>query len=470
MRLSAVLALRRRELFILSGAFFILLLASFAPPLPGLSPSGQRMVGIMLIAVIFWITEVIPLPVTGLLVMLLQPLLGAMTAAEVFANFGNPAVFFLLGSLMLASAVEKHGLHRRVALWALAYFERSPRWFIFGVMAVGALLSFAIEEHAVAALLLPILMHILVTMRLIPRQSNFGKATMLALTYGTSIGSWGTLLGGARNPLTVGFLSEMFGYEVTFLGWMRMSFPVVLFSLPLVWLILIKLFPPEVQAGELQRAREEVSREVRRLGPLRRPEWLTLGVYLLTIGMWMGLSSHLGVAVVAMIGATLLFLLRLVSWEDIESRVNWGIILLYGGAITLGIGLERTGAAEWLARGLLFLAGDSPYLALLIVIIFAFLLTEMMSNTAAVALMLPIGLGLARSIPGLSPIATSFVIALSGGGAFLLVTATPSAAIAYSSGYFSPRDLLRTGLWTVVLCVGVIFLVATTYWRFIGLW
>lgn len=166
----------------------------------------------------------------------------------------------------------------------------------------------------------------------------------------------------------------------------------------------------------------------------------------------------------------MLFLLRVVSWEDIESRVNWGIILLYGGAITMGIGLERTGAAEWLAKGLLFLAGDSPYLGLLIVIVFAFLLTEMMSNTAAVALMLPIGVGLAKSIPGLSPIAISFAIALSGGGAFLLVTATPSAAIAYSSGYFLPRDLLRTGLWASVLCVGVIFLVATTYWKFIGLW
>ncbi|MFQ6117247.1 MAG: SLC13 family permease, partial [Candidatus Bipolaricaulia bacterium] len=281
-------------------ALFLLLAAILLPPPPGLSREGARMVGIMLTAVVLWIAEPIPLPVTGLLVMFLQPLLGIMRAGEVFSGFGNKAVFFLLGSLMLAAAVEKHGLHRRVALKVLSWFERSPRLFILGVMVVGAALSFGLEEHAVAALLLPILMHILVTMKLIPRRSNFGIASMLALTYGTSIGSWGTLLGGARNPLTVGFLSEVMGYNVTFLGWMRMSLPVVLISLPLAWLILIKFFPPEVQATELRLAREEVAREVRELGPLGRPEWLTLGVYLTTIGLWMGFSARLGVAVIAM--------------------------------------------------------------------------------------------------------------------------------------------------------------------------
>jgi len=451
-------------------ALFLLLSATFLPPPPGLSKEGARMLGIMLTAVVLWIAEPIPLPVTGLLVMFLQPLLGIMRAGEVFAAFGNKAVFFLLGSLMLAAAVEKHGLHRRIALRVLSWFERSPRLFVLGVMVVGAGLSFALEEHAVAALLLPILMHILVTMKLIPRRSNFGIATMLALTYGTSIGSWGTLLGGARNPLTVGFLSEVMDYNVTFLGWMKMSFPVVLLSLPLTWLVLVRTFPPEVRPAELQLAREEVAREVRELGPLGRMEWLTLGVYLITVGLWMGLSARLGVAVIAMIGATMLFLLRLVNWEDVEERVNWGLILLYGGAITMGIGLERTGAAEWIASGLTLLSLGKPYLALFVLIASGFLLTQMMSNTAAVALLLPIGLGLALKIPGLSPIAATFAIALSGGGAFLLITATPGAAIAYSSGYFSPRDLLRTGAWAGIICLVVIFLIAVSYWRFIGLW
>ncbi len=461
---------RRRDLFIFLLTLTLLLVAVFAPPLPGLSPKGQRMVGIMLVAAILWITEWIPMPATGLMVMLLQPLLQAMPAAEVFASFGNPAIFFLLGSLMLAAAVEKHGLHRRFALRALAIFDRGPRLFVFGVMVIGALLSFAMEEHAVAALLLPILMHILTTMRLIPRRSNFGAAVMLSLTLGTSIGSWGTLLGGARNPLTVGFLANTMGYKVTFLSWMRMSLPVVLLALPLVWFTLIKLFPPEVQAQELQLARAEVAREVQELGAMRPGERGTLLVFLTTVALWLGLSRTLGVAVIAMIGASLLFLLRLVNWEDIESRVNWGIILLYGGAITLGIGLERTGAAEWIASGIFLLSGGNPYVALLVLILFAFMLTSMMSNTAAVALLLPIALGLAFKIPGFSPIAAAFAVALSGGGGFLLVTATPSAAIAYSSGYFGTRDLMRAGIWAIGICVGVIFLVANTYWRLIGLW
>ncbi len=421
-------------------------------------------------AVVLWITEVIPLPATGLLIMILQPLLGVTGAENVFSSFGNKAVFFLLGSLTLAAAIDKHNLHRRAALKAFTYFEYGPKRFVFGVMVVGAALSFGIPEHAVAALLLPILMHILISMELVPRESNFGILTMLALTYGTSIGSWGTLLGGARNPLTVGFLEGTLGYSVTFLDWIKMSFPAVIIMLPLAWLILVKLFPPEVDANDLKEARAEMAKESGQMEAMQREGKLTLAVYGITILMWMTLSETLGVAVISIIGASLLFPLGIVNWGDVEERVNWGLILLYGGAITMGVSIGETGAGEWLAGGIVYLSGDSPYLGLIIILLIGFLLTSAMSNTAAVALLLPVGLALAGGITGLSPIATSFLIALAGGGAFMLVTASPNVAIAYSSGYFSPRDLLKSGIWLVAVTGAVLLLISITYWRFIGLW
>lgn len=455
---------------ILTLACLPVILTLLLPTPPGLGRDGQVMIGILLMAVVLWISEVIPLPATGLLIIILQPLLGVMKSGKVFSSFGNKAIFFLLGSLTLAAAIEKHGLHRRAALKALTYFEYGPRRFILGVMIVGAVLSFGIPEHAVAALLLPILMHILTSMELVPRESNFGILTMLALTYGTSIGSWGTLLGGARNPLTVGFLGETLGYNVTFLDWMKMSFPAVVLMVPLSWFILLKLFPPEVDHQDLKKTQDEMIEDSRKLGKMRREEKLTLAIYGFTILMWLTLSEVLGVAVIACFGASLLFPLGIVDWRDVEERVNWGLILLYGGAITMGVSIGKTGAGKWLAGGIVYLAGNNIYLGLIFILFIGFLLTSAMSNTAAVALLLPIGLALAGEISGLSPIAISFLIALSGGGAFMLVTASPSVTIAYSSGYFSPRDLLKCGGWLVLVTGVVLFVISITYWRFIGLW
>ena len=146
------------------------------------------------------------------------------------------------------------------------------------------------------------------------------------------------------------------------------------------------------------------------------------------------------------------------------------MILLYGGAITLGVGLKDTGAAEWIAGHLLSLVGTNPYIVLLLFIVMTITATEFMSNTAAVAMFLPIGMGFAGAVPGLSVLATSFAIALSGGLAFLLVIATPGNAIAYSSGYFSSKDFFKGGFVANLICIFIIFFVAVTWWRFLGAW
>ena len=164
-----------RDVFFISLAFSILALFYLLPSPEGLTHNGQVMIGILIMAAILWITEPIPLAVTGLLIMIIQPLLQLITPDEVFSSFGNQAVFFLIGAFILAGAVEKHGLHRRIALRFLGYFEKSPRLFTLGIMISCASLSFVMPEHGVAAFFLPIVVSILIAMKIVPKESNFGK-------------------------------------------------------------------------------------------------------------------------------------------------------------------------------------------------------------------------------------------------------------------------------------------------------
>jgi len=303
-------------------------------------------------------------------------------------------------------------------------------------------------------------------MKITPRKSNFGIVSMLSIAYGCSIGSLGTLIGGARNPLTVGMLSDLDPpIIVSFFDWMTYSMPIVFIALPIVWLILQISFPIEIK--NIVAAKTEINRQVSRSGKMGKYEITVLCIMALTVILWIFVSSptYFSLAVIAILGSVLLFFTGSITWKDVEQRVPWGIILLYGGAITLGIGMQQTGAGSWMAHRLFDVTGNNPYLVIFGLIIFTILLTEVMSNIAAVAILLPIGLAIATEIPGVSPLFASMLIALSGGLAFMFVIATPGNAIAYSSGYFSSRDLLRTGVVANIACIGVIFVVAILYWK-----
>jgi len=446
-------------------AFLILAIFYFMPTPDGLTHSGQIMIGILLMAAILWITEPIPLAVTGLLIMIIQPIMHVIPPQEVFSSFGNQAIFFLVGAFIIAGSIEKHGLHRRIALRFLSKFEESPRLFTFGIMSSCAFLSFVMPEHGVAALFLPIVVSILIAMKITPRQSNFGKVSMLCVAYGCSIGSLGTLIGGARNPLTIGVLSDLNPpINVTFFDWMIYSMPVVFISLPIVWLILQISFPIDIK--DISAAKKEIKNQVTKAGKISKNETIVLIILIITILLWIFFSSHqyFGLAVIAILGSILLFLTRTINWNDVEKRVPWGIILLYGGAITLGIGIQKTGAGTWIVNTLFHTVGINPYIVILVIIILTILLTNIMSNIGAVAILLPIGIAISTEIQEISPLLAAMTIALSGGLAFMLVIATPGNAITYSSGYFSTKDLFKAGSIANIACVFVIFFVAIFYW------
>ncbi|UCF11958.1 MAG: DASS family sodium-coupled anion symporter [Thermoplasmatales archaeon] len=456
----------KRNVFIIIFAFSVVAILYFLPTPEGLSQSGKIMIGILLMGGILWVTEPIPLAVTGLLIIIVQPMLNVMPAKDVFSSFGNQAVFFLIGAFILAAALEKHGLHRRTALKLLSFFEKNPKIFTLGIMSSCAFLSFIMPAVGVAALFLPIVASILIAMKITPRKSNFGKISMLSIAYGCSIGSLGTLIGGARNPLTIGILSDLNPPIIlTFFDWMIYSMPIVFIALPLVWLVLQISFPIEIK--DITTAKREINNQVSMAGKMGKYEIIVICILSLTVFLWIFFSvpQYFGLAVIAILGSILLFFTGCITWKDVEKRVPWGIILLYGGAITLGISMQKTGAGAWIAHSIFDVMATNPYLVIFGLIIFTILLTNMMSNVGAVAILLPIGLAVATEIPGVSPLLASLIIALSGGLAFMFVIATPGNAIAYSSGYFSSRDLFKAGVVANIICIGIIFIVAIVYWK-----
>ncbi len=442
-------------------AFAVLFLFIVLPSPEGLSKEGEMTLGILAMAVILWITDAIPVAATGLLIMGLQPLLGIMPATNVFSNFGNDAIFFVMSAFILAAALEKYNVHKRMALRMLKFFGVKPKRFIFGIIVSSAILSFIMLSHAVAMLLLPIIVSILLSVKAMPKKSNLGIASMLSIAYGSSIGSWGTLLGGARNPLTVAIIAET-GHHITFLEWMIYSVPLVIISIPIVAGIILFLYPPE--ESDMKNALISLEGEVKKMGKIRGKELHVAVVYSITALMWIFLSSYINMGVIALIGASLLFIFQLITWDDIEKRVQWGIILLYGGAITIGKSLEATSAAEWLTSQLTGIVGLNPWMVLFFIIIITIFFTNMMSNTAAVAAILPIGMQIAM-VKGINPVIAGMSIAMAGGIAFLFVISTPSNAIVYSSGYISRMDMIKAGLMTSISLAIILILTAFFYWQ-----
>lgn len=457
-----------RRIARLSLPVLLLLLVISLPRPDGLSSDGQAMFGVLVFAATAFLLQPIPLGLAGVLVLLLPLLLGVTNIDQTFSSFGNSAVFFLIGAFMIAATIERTPIHKLVSLRILKLSGNSPSALVLMTMISGALLSFIMPEHGVIVLIVPVLMFTVVGMGLVPLRSNLAKGVMIGAAYGCTIGSLATPLGGARNPLTIGFLRSQ-GIEVDFLRWMVLSLPIVLLSLLLVWIVLIVIFPPEIK--DLRKGMAVIEEEVREVPKVRLKDVLIIVVLMSVVLCFVILPSFLEVdlAVIALIGGIAIFLVGGMRWEDVENKIPWGIILLYGGAISMGVHLANSGAAEWLSLEVLKLTSGSVFLSILIVVILTKILTEFMSNTAAVSILLPIGFAVFTSV-GLPPEMGAMLVGLSGGLAFMFLISTPGNLISFSSGYFTQKDLLKAGIAANLVTMGVVMLIAYTYWKLIGVW
>ncbi len=437
------------------------MLSQSAPP-TGLDDAGWQALLVFALCLVLWVTQLLPLSVTSLLGIALLPMLGVMPTAEVFALFGNPAVFFILGAFMLAAGVITTGLSEHMALLLLHRWGRNAQQLLMAMLLLPALMACVMPEHAVAAVFLPIVWSVVRSLGL-TQGDRYAQALFFAVAWGAIIGGVMTLLGGARGPLALALLNELSGQSFTFAQWSLAASPLV------VMMLLAAIVQLRWMQGsnpiDMRSARHDIEQRMLELGGLSFPARIMGGLLLMTIAAWVFGGHSMGLANIALLAVVLMFALRLVRWKDIESHVNWGVLLMYGGAIAVGKALSDTGAGLWLAHSVLPEHMTVTALLLLLTVL-TLLLTECVSNAAAVAILLPIALPLGASME-VNPIMIALLIGIVSGFAFILPMGTPPNAMIFASGFVSTRAMLRHGAIMSLTAATLFMLVAYLWWPYL---
>jgi sodium-dependent dicarboxylate transporter 2/3/5 len=439
----------------------------FAPLPPALTPAAKTAFAVWILCTTLWVTAVIPFGVTGLLAVALIGLTKAMTPADAFAAFGSSAVFFLIGIFIIAASLIHSGLSKRCALLFLTKFERSPYAFANGMMLAAAVGTVFMPNQATTAMLYPIAMEVALALRLRPLESNYAKTLFLALAWGALIGANASFLGSSRAALALGMLQKSYGLGIGFSQWMLAAIPVVLLGVLVTPVVLRLSFARE--EVPFAAAREVLEQEVVRLGRLKREHWVTLAIVGLTIAAWILFGGRqIDLAIIALLGAVALFGADVLRWEHAERHIHWNIVLMYGGAIALGVLLDRSGAAKWLLDVTLGDVSISPLVAVAGAAVVTLILSEFMSNAAAVAAVLPLAFTLGDRV-GASPIAMCLATSFGAGLDFMFPISTAPNTIVFSSGYLRIRDFIKAGAIMTLGCILILIVVIKYWWPVIGL-
>lgn len=448
-------------------------------PIAGAVPgAAQRTIGVFVFCMTLWMTGVIPLAATGMLALALPGVVGAISARDAFGFFGNTATMFLLGVFLLAAATIETGLSKRLTLVFLSRFDQSPKRLVGGVILTASSLSLMMPEHAVAAMMFPIILDIIEALRLKRPGSAYARALLLAMAWGAVAGGVGTFLGGGRAPLAVDLLRREFPDAdiPTFFGWMVKAMPIVVGATAFVYWRLTRGMVFEVD--NIRSATAFIAQRVERLGPMSAREKRVAFLLVVTILAWLFVPSlsetllgkryRIDVATISLLAAAGVFVLRVAPWPRLEEYVNWGVLVMYGGAVALGETMARTHAADWLATSIL--PANVPGWALFpIMATVCIALSEAISNAAVVALLVPVGFGMCHANPSLDPVTMIYIVAIPAGLGHTLPMSGPPTAIAYSAGYFRVGNVLKFGLQGNVVFLIIIMLVAYLYWPLVGM-
>ncbi|HZD53316.1 MAG TPA: DASS family sodium-coupled anion symporter [Woeseiaceae bacterium] len=458
------------------AAFVVLLLL---PPPEGLEPPGWRTAAVVVLMAILWMTEALPLPATALLPLALFPTLGIATLDDTAAPYANPLIFLFLGGFLIALAIERWGLHRRIALTLLSRIGAREDFQIGGVMVATAAISMWVSNTATTLMMLP------VALSIVPRSEKggvdaahggFASALLLGVAYGASLGGVATLVGTPPNALFAGFMLENYDVEIGFGRWMLMAVPVSFVMLGVTWALLTRgLY--RLRRDALPGAREAIGAALEELGPASSGEKRTALIFGVTALLWLArpflMRPFPGLALsdtsIAIAGAMALFFVpsrrrrgeRLLDWSHAE-RLPWGVLLLFGGGLSLASAIADSGLAHWIG-GQLTALDQWPTIWLIVAIVLLItLFSELASNTATAATFLPVVAALAETV-GAQPLRLAVPAALTASFAFMLPVATPPNAIVFGSGHISVAQMLRAGIWLDV--IGVVVVVGIT-WTF----
>lgn len=486
------------------GAAVVLTAVVATVPIAGLSPTGQFALAAMVFAGTLWVTGALPLPVTALLVPVVLVALDVVpTLPGAFSGFADPVIFLMLAGFVLARALQKHGVDRRVAFAVMARLGSSPNRLVLAVMVATAGLSMLVSNTATTAMMAPIALG--VAGQVAPTEkaidANIGVAMLLGTAYAASLGGLGTLVGSPPNAIVAAQLEATIGYRLGFVDWMAIGLPVVVVTVPLTWYVLTRvLYPPRVT--DVSGARRDARAALDDAGQLSPAARRVVAIGAATAGLWviggldfaftgvlppawhttlfggdgptvLGTSGHLGLlhfTVVGLLAIPALVLAGSLDWDD-AAEIDWGTLVLLGGGLSLANGLAGTDATRWLADLVLGLLGDAPVVVVVLgLLVLVVAVGELASNTAMAAILAPLLISLGPEYAaalGTTDAGASVFLAVAGGIAasfgFALPVATPPNAIVFGTGEITKDQMLRAGVVLDVLMVvvgtGLLFVV-----------
>lgn len=458
---------KKRIGLILGPLSFFYIILFFHPE--GLSAPANSILASTAWISIWWITEAIHIAVTALLPIILFPLSGGLTLDETTSTYGHKYIFLFIGGFMIAIAIEKWNLHRRIALSIINIVGTNVVNIILGFMIATAFLSMWISNTATAVMILPIGVAIVKQLMDNPETAEdenliFGKALMLAIAYSCSIGGMATLIGTPPNLVLAGVVQKSMGIEITFFKWFAFAFPFTVVLLIICWLYLTRIafkFKQKVFPG----GSHEIKKQLKALGKMSKEEKLVLIIFICTALTWITRSflikqfiPAIDDTIIAVFFSIILFILpstkkkeNILHWQD-AVKLPWGILLLYGGGMALALGFESSGLALWIGQHLVILETVPFIILLLALITFVNFLTEITSNLATTAMLLPILVSLAPTI-GLHPYYLMMSATVAASCAFMLPVATPPNAVVFGSGYLDIEDMVKKGVWMNIISI-----------------
>ncbi|HRK73390.1 MAG TPA: DASS family sodium-coupled anion symporter [Rhodothermales bacterium] len=470
---------KRQLVGLVLGPLFLVAMQLLPAP-DGMSEAAWNTASVAMLMATWWITEAIPIPITSLIPIVLFPMMGVLKIGEATAPYADPVVYMFMGGFIIALAMEKWNLHKRIALGIIQKVGTSPERLILGFMISAAFISMWINNTATTMMMLPIALSVV---RLLysegenKDQHNFVVVLMLAIAHASTIGGIGTLIGTAPNMFFAGFMSKTYGIQIGFLEWMLAVMPLVLLAIPLVTVILTRFVFP-IKIKEIEGAKEMVAREKSRLGSLSMAEMWVGFAFLLVAFLWVfkslsepvfGLKTpFLSDAGIGITGCVILFLIPLnlkrgvfvMDWQT-ASKLPWELILLFGGGLSLAEAIGTSGLAVWIGNSLSALSVLPTLLLLFCIVVLTIILTEFTSNTALTATLLPV-LGPVALQMGENPLLLLIPATIAASTGFMMPVGTPPNAIVYGTGYIKVTDMIRAGIWLNLLFAVLVTALAYT--------
>ena len=471
--------MHKTKFFGLIIGIIFLMIACLLPSPESLNSKAWLTLGVAMLMASWWLTEVIPLPATGLLPIVLFPLLGVSSVKETAQAFSHPIIFLFMGGFIIGLAMQHTGLHKRIAYYIISKFKSSPQSLIFGFMCATAFLSMWISNSATAIMMLPIALSIITVFKEDnkSKNNNFDKALVLSIAFSATIGGIATIIGTPPNTVMAAMLSELYNYEINFVDWLKIGLPTSLLLLPITWVVLIYFcFPldPKIEIKD-----KIINDKIKNLGKISQDEIMVGIIFITTASLWIsrkwlsntleGLipSGALNDSTIAITAAIILFIIpsnrpkrkRLINWE-VAQNIPWGALILIGGGLSLASVISSSGLATWIGSLSSNISNISIIFIVLISIVSIILLTELTSNTATASTFIPI-LGATALGLGQNPLLLIIPATLGASCAFMMPVATPPNTIAYSSGHLKIFDMIKAGIWLNIISIIIIGIIIT---------